>query len=67
MKLIVRLRVGHYDWTDSEDSPMSSIIKAEKKVVIRIIKTKTGGKVDVADPTGHGGTSTTGPCYNKIV
>ena len=62
----VALRVGHYDWTDSEKSSMNATIKAEKKLVIEIIREKTGEIVDVADPIGHGGTSTTGSVIKRL-
>ena len=66
LKLIIRLRVSHYNWTDSDKSFMNFSIKTEKKKVIDIISEMTGEKFEIADPTGHGGTSTNGPVIKRL-
>ena len=66
MKLIVRLRVPPFKWEDSESSRMTRFIKAEKQAVIDEIRGSTGMKVDIPDPTGQGGTSTSGPVVKRL-
>ena len=65
-KLIVRLRVPFYNWADSSYSSMKPMIEKERQDCIDEINALTGDKVDVPDPTGHGGTSTTGPVVRNL-
>ena len=66
-KLIVRLKVPFYSWEDSKFSRMKPMIDQTRKDCIQLIRDNAGEKVEVADPTGFGGTSTTGPVIKRLL
>ena len=66
-KLIIHLKVPLYSWEDSKFSCMKPMVDWARQECIDFIYEKTGEKVEVADPTGFGGTSTTGPVIKCLL
>ena len=65
-KLIVRLRVPFFSWEDSKFSRMKPMIERERQECINVINAQSGDKVEIPDPTGHGGTSTIGQVIKQL-
>ena len=60
MAVLVRCYAGVYSWGTPEASWQKLILERQKKLLQDVIEKETGIHWDKPDPTGKGGTTTTG-------
>ena len=67
MKIIVHLRAGVHDWSESKTSLVNQFLKKAKAEVQEKLKNDFGERWDYPDATGKGGTTTTGNTARRIL
>ena len=67
MKIAVHLRAAVFDWSESPTSHHKQFLVNAKKDIQKKIQDEIGVQWDFPDPTGKGGTSTTGNTARNIL